>query len=332
MKRIVGFMALSGLLTLCIGVASKTFVLNKVYDSYGLSYEENFKTLILGDSHAQHAFDPGYIEGSMNVALGGEPYFYTYYKLRFLLEHNSITERVILSFSYLNLAPGQTKKLYEENSQFTALFDRYFMLLDADGLREICKLENRFNSPFLTNVLKYRYGFPINGLYREIRLLGRRTENGNIPITALPFIGGFVDTSESDVREYVAREMERHKAAFLAHEGETAQLMVKYLKKIAFYCERRGVKLILVNTPIQHEYSGVYPKKTRDSYHAVLEDLKTLYPSVVFLDYERFDLPDEQFQNGHHLNKYGAEVFSREINSVLKAMRRDSQNHGEEER
>jgi len=293
-------------------------VLDKLYNPANLRYDKSFTTMILGDSHAQHAFDPQYIDNSINLALGAEPYFYTYYKLRFLLDNNPVTKRVILTFSYLNLAPGQTKKLHEEGSQFTALFDRYFMLLDGNGVRRIRNLNGWFSPPVVINVLKYRLGFPINGFSREMKLLLRRLREGRLSIRALPFIGGFVATSEANVEDYIAAEMKKHRMAFEAHGGKTADLMVEYLKKIAVHCEERGVELILVNTPIHEAYSGAYPEETRASFLAVLDDVRGLCPHLVFLDYEHFELPDEMFQNGHHLNKYGAEVFSREINSALR--------------
>lgn len=86
--------------------------------------------------------------------------------------------------------------------------------------------------------------------------------------------------------------------------GNKVELM--YLDKIINLCAANDVKLILISTPIYHTdrfFDTGYFYRT----------LKEKYGEIEFWDYTDFELPDSYFADVHHLNKWGAEQFTRHL-------------------
>src|SRR6266545_1841324 len=79
---------------------SKLFILNS--DVHGL---------IIGDSHTMTSLNPGMLPSFVNFSQMVESYFYTYYKLKHLLEKNPQIKTVVLGYSYHNLVISQDRSI-----------------------------------------------------------------------------------------------------------------------------------------------------------------------------------------------------------------------------
>ena len=83
---------------------------------------------------------------------------------------------------------------------------------------------------------------------------------------------------------------------------------IKYLHKIIDYCNSYSLKLFLVYFPVYHpEYYY-----DQDYYY---EQIGKIKPSegIKFLDYSNYPIPDSCRYDAHHLNKDGAEMFTKII-------------------
>ena len=83
-----------GLLVAGVGVIPAVRTL--LHEPYRV--DESVTTVITGDSHVQIAINDGSMGETRNIALFSEPYIYSYYKLKEILEHNHNIEKVILGF------------------------------------------------------------------------------------------------------------------------------------------------------------------------------------------------------------------------------------------
>ena len=87
------------------------------------------KNIILGHSHAECAFNDIIIENFKNVSKSGEAYFYTFFKIRKLIEDNSSIKVVYIEFTNnqinysMNNWIWKEKYLYENYPTYSSLMD-----------------------------------------------------------------------------------------------------------------------------------------------------------------------------------------------------------------
>ena len=69
-----------------------------------LKIERNVESVFFGDSHIEMAINDSLTLNSMNFGLQSESYYFTYYKIRFLLKHKHSVRKIYVGFSYHNLS------------------------------------------------------------------------------------------------------------------------------------------------------------------------------------------------------------------------------------
>jgi len=89
------------------------------------------------------------------------------------------------------------------------------------------------------------------------------------------------------------------------------KLKISYLHKFVDDCERSGIKLILVASPLWYRFKGenFVPIKHISSLH-----------KITFVDYsnnKEFVHNNKLFKDGNHLNSYGADEFTKELCNYL---------------
>ena len=267
--------------------------------------------LVLGDSHPECSLNPEYMTGVENISLSSEHYLLTFYKLKALLDANPQIHTVILGYSVHNLNQFYDDFLKkEEHSQLW--LNIYFPLLDEEGLDMI-----RAAPGYFVSSLKYQYGVPLRIdfflLYKLVR--------GTLHVTDFSFWGHFREGQLSLLQDkYLRRTIEIH----FYENGKVQGLspfQMYYLFKIAEYCERRQVNLILLMTPLHEKYHKNIPPGFSRFYHQLAETLTRRYPHTHFWDFSELPLPDIFFRDPDHLNKYGAARFSTMIMKQLKNSR-----------
>src|SRR5687768_8940325 len=89
------------LFSVCISLVFSTNVLfNSIYFSNNpFILNEKIDTVVTGNSSSMSAFNPEVMGNIANVSQGAEKYQFSYYKLRYLLEHNKNIKNIILSIS-----------------------------------------------------------------------------------------------------------------------------------------------------------------------------------------------------------------------------------------
>ena len=86
---------------------------------------------------------------------------------------------------------------------------------------------------------------------------------------------------------------------------------VTYLKRILELAQLYQIKPILVSMPLYRAENFF----DMDTFYRVL---KEEFPDVEFWDYSNFPLGDDCRQDINHLNRWGAEIFSRELAERMK--------------
>ena len=275
------------LLIVLTGVFGITYLLSYRNVSK-LTLDGNIHTLICGDSHTKTALNDSIIPNSLNIAHSSEHYLYSYNVLRVLLKNNPQVSTVILGLSYHNLSSFYDDYIFEPDmTQY--MYPRYFTVLDGKAMSLII----RDNFDGFQRDFKDIY----HGIYRHIN--ARELDDYS-------FIGSFYKSSRNNKNDStVNRALQEHYYNNDNSLQEISAFQLEYLMKIMKLCVNEKVKLILINCPLSNEYKSQVPQKFLDSY-----DLEAYEYGHYLLDYHDFDVPEEFWGDGDHLNILGSEIFS----------------------
>jgi hypothetical protein len=258
--------------------------------------------LLLGDSHAETAFNDSIILHSQNIAFHAEHYLFTYFKLKKLLEANPTIDKVVLSFGPHNISQGADITIFSE-SRNSRSFARYFMLLDSEGVDDTYSPSQNWR----TNYLKWKLGIPFQ-LKLEAKLIYKTIFSKPVSINDFPFNGEFYASSKHSFKKVNATiQAHYYKNNILLKESDLA---IKYLYKIINLTKAKGVKLYLVNTPLHELYTNNIPDYFRKAYKKETNRISKNYPNVVYIDLSQIELDENNFGDYHHVNYKGSKVVS----------------------
>jgi hypothetical protein len=307
-KKVIIFLFLGLLLLVVLSLFNKQVVLKAVYNPEFFRLPDHVKTVITGGSDMQFGLNPEFIKNSCNIARPAENYFYAYYKIKFLLNSNNKIKNIILGYNSAILSKNSENDLYgPQSAQFHKL---YFMLLDKDGVDKIY----RRNRDFYFFYAKYCLGVPLE-LQQELNLLQNIVFN-NVSVYRYPFCEGF--------RNHKGRldiPFDTFFANFFRDSNNqlapASKIMIESLEEIAKICRDKGVRLILISSPVKQEWLKRFPPNYRQLGAQTVKKLKEINPQITYYDFSTFSLSDDCFVDWIHLNNKGNDIFSREINKLF---------------
>ena len=255
----------------------------------------NAKQIILGDSHAVTGMDPGLLSSCENFSRHSEHPFFTYHKLKWIIQGNPSVKRVLFTFSHHNLMSDMS--LTSEGWQVDML-PRYFPIIEIDTLLQ----ELDLNKTILKNIVIQKIGFMNGSTVHD-------TKNSIIKdysSSNFKFLGAFLSKNNSNLSvESLDLSIKRH---YENRAPESKNRNVYYLREIIAFCKLEKIQVVIVVTPLFHEYRKRIPLKVKNSFNEILEELKT--KGITVIDMSSMSLPDESFGDGDHLNAFGAKDFS----------------------
>jgi hypothetical protein len=263
--------------------------------------EINSELLIYGSSRAWVHVDPNIIKDTLkiesyNFGMDGQNFWLQYLRHKKFLKYNNPPKKIILCTDVFSFAKNEN--LYGMN-QFLP-----FMLFDFD----IVSYTSKYNGFDIAD-----YFIPLIRYYGKI--------NGNNSVFNTNF------NSNQKYRDRGYRGMEKEwnddfsKAKIknpnysINCDFEIVNLFDKFLTD----CEKDGIKVYLVNTP---EY--IEGQKYVTNRKQILNKIEfySKKHNLPFLNYSDDDIchNKDYFYNSTHLNKKGAEIFSRKLASDLKSL------------
>jgi len=263
--------------------------------------------LILGDSHAMTALDPERIPGAVNVAQDAEPLVATYFKCRFILDRNPGVRGVILGISYNSLAAYNDRKFAEE-PWATAMFERYYPVLDFRGLDDVAVARDVYNNSWL------RHSVLVNP---EAWKSWVRQRTGSRKVRH-PYIGRFQTFTRSRLETGALEDAIRRHYGAAAGNAEVSAVAGAYLRRIAALTGNRGVRLYLVILPVHPDYAARVPEAVRHGLRTLTADLAG-GQDVTLIDFRSEVFPDTYFADHDHLNRKGADAVSSRVAAAVRA-------------
>jgi len=240
--------------------------------------------LIMGDSQMQK-FSPDLIDGDVeNVASPGEHYFVTYSKLRKMLaakDHKIRT--ILLGVSLHNFSPDFISHFDPDHAEgkFTVQHGMFFFDLFANEFIQPHQLI--LDKNFFLGVIKG----PVWG--HEV------------------FIHQNPDT--------VLVDWELKYMFDGSFKANLSQAQPFYLEKIVGLCEQENISLVFISAPV-HQY---YKSHVDPVYYQTLQKVVSDHGNLPYVNFLNDSTKSIYMNDSNHLNKEGAEAYTRKINLELKS-------------
>ncbi len=282
-------------------ISSVTFIIFYILSCQIMNNTSSFKIdghiskLIMGDSQAECSYNDLFIENTLNIADSGESYFYTYFKLKKIVEDNQQISKVYLEFSNNKIFKNEEEKIWGKN--YLSRLKNYASLIPIKEQLFLLKKSGKvFLNPFLR-------AFNNN----LIHLISLKTSYHK------DRFGGYLKLKDSKIG-YINTHKDSLANIFLKREFFNVEDFKKtnsyrYLKKIINLCKEKRIEIILVRSPKNSCYLMI------NSEIAFQKNISQ-FKDVTFLDFKDFFLEDDAYRDCEHLNSTGAKIFSSYFNKT----------------
>ncbi|MCD8284124.1 MAG: hypothetical protein LUD52_05330 [Opitutae bacterium] len=253
------------------------------------------KTIIfIGDSHVERGVDDKFIPGGFNFSKSWESYLNIYPRLKKLLDKNPQITTVFIGVTPHSIRENADIRLYNNDTMY--LLCRNLGIYSMEELKHI-EIDTYFGYLFTEKGFK-------DGLDLFWGLITKNSQE------ILKEMGCFDAVEGRNLQKDLVPEVV-HRRLYSEGDGEGHppygnEVQKKYLRKIVDMARAHGARVIFLNPPIYHveEFFDV-------PYFENL--LKTEFADVEFWDYVNFSVPEDCWQNENHINRWGAEILSKEL-------------------
>ena len=149
LKKIALFVFMPSLLGLILFYLSGAYITSHSVDS---QISNDVRFILIGDSHVNQAFDERFLPKSENIATTSESLYFSYYKLKVVLDNYPSVEKVFLGLSYHNISNYYDRFISGKFSATTA--PKYFYLLPTNEKMKHLYWNSSKTVPFIKVVFK----------------------------------------------------------------------------------------------------------------------------------------------------------------------------------
>ena len=287
MKKLINrtllFLTISAIFSLLLGFLS-VVITNKTFNFEFKKYQN---ILIVGNSHTECSISDKILSNSVNISQSASSYFYSYIKVREFVKRNPTIDTVIISFSDNDLFSEKEKWLSSTEKIRNKMTRMIFLFNTEDYLTLFC------SNPITTSLQSFIVYSDFYNLY-----IHRRS-----------FIGGYDQLNKNKIKESILEfNQDTPKIDY-----KIAHTELKYLLKIYELCEKEGVHLILLNSPV-HPVLQSHFSLIKDRNYKIASEKMT---NATFLDHSSYKLDNSMFADLSHLNGTGSISYSLFLKSVF---------------
>jgi hypothetical protein len=278
-------------IVLCLaGLTYMQFQIQRTFQKY--MHDSICTSLFVGDSHVQYAIDNTLLNNANTIANTGESFYFTYYKLKTVIEANDQIKKVYLGLSYHSLSNYYERFIWGEYSE--AIAKKYYFLLPFSEQVQMFYWNRSHVFVFLKTVIQ------------------QGIEQLNMNYT---FAGKFQNEFKNTIAVKTSED-KRLKFQFFKENGEPNEFSafnLEYLNKIIDLCAENKIKLYFLNTPL-HAY---YQKQIPEVYKQKLNQIVAT-KQIGLVDLSNFQLSDSCFiPDGDHVSLKGAVKTSIEMKRLM---------------
>lgn len=261
---------------------------------YGLN--QDVRTLFIGDSRFANGVDDSMIPHSLNVSADADNYLTAYLRIKFILENQNSVKTIFIVFSPDIMGEEADSRLYAKYLM-AGKIPQYFPLFSYEEWFRYISFDA---AELLHNIAGRPFRILVNAFSQE---------------AFCSQLGGYRISTSKKLQESITLVRDRLKKAPAVPSDQPQRYGNKvskiYLEKIRAYCNERGIRLIGIAVP-HYLANEVFDL---NSYR---ETLSKNYSDLEVWDYLEMKFPDDCWQDINHLNRWGAEIFSRELAERMK--------------
>ena len=249
-------------------------------NSYSLEIPKEKTVLLIGESQSQAAVDDSKIQNLYNSSQAQDRYLSMYCRLKALLDVNSQIDTVIISLTPHSINRGKDD-FWTMGGYIRQNVQTYGALLGPEEWMLMFR-----HAPELTLaeiVTPLRYYWEVDETYMS--------KYGSFSAADYCALQANIDEGGTSLK---------------VDPSYGNRLTLEYLDKMIKLCEERDIKVIALNTPVYQAWKYEEPQYYYDY-------LSQTYPDLELWDYLDADIPDDYRRDINHLNKKGAEWFTKEI-------------------
>jgi hypothetical protein len=254
--------------------------------------KSNITNIFVGDSHIESAINDSIIPQSLNLATSAESFYFSYFKLKMLLEKCPSINHVYLGVSYHSLSTYYDRFISGDFSVTTS--PKYFYLLTPKEQIRIIYWNKANPVSLMKSIINQGIAQLLHGQYS--------------------FMGGFSNYFKETAA--VNSSMDKRLLFQYYNNGNLntfSEFNIHYLNEIIGLCKIRGVEFTILNTPLHEYYYKKVPKEYKDKLNEIVTTNKLNY-----IDLTNLILSDKCFiQDGDHVSYLGAEKTSIELRKIM---------------
>jgi hypothetical protein len=275
---------------LCVGFLGGTDYLINRKENFQLNPQHS--NLILGHSHSECSMNDALIQHTLNLSQSGEAYFYSFVKIRKLLETNPGIKHVYVEFTNNCIITEMNDWLYADK-YMVYRYPKYSAMMTLEDKFQLAKHNptSFFKAQPMSVKTKLKYLF-----------------SGSQEFVKTVNWGGYISLD----RIFTTADSIRKVKNFGPQQTiEISEDNLIYLRKIVDVCHDRGVAISFIRSPQHHAYPLLKNEPLLSSI------LKSRFPEVPYLDFNTFPIPTDGFADLEHLNKNGSTRFSLAMDTVM---------------
>lgn len=294
--------------------------------------KKNSKRLVLGHSHPECAYNDSIIQNFESLAQSAESYFYTYIKLKKIVQSNNQVSTVFLEFTNYAIDDDWDKIYTWSDNVISKKYPKYSTIIETPDLFVL--LKNNFSavvnaqSVSLKNNLNFiktkKINLPISCKWGGYYHLNRDKTDSLVTVLSSKKTLNVQQTDKLVSTNFkyifkIIRFFKKNKTNNFSlknvlnslQTNKLASTNLKYLFKIIKLCKKHKVKLYLIRSPMHPKYPGL----NNESYFLNFKETKL--SNIEFLDFKDFPLKNSEFGDLNHLNHKGAKIYSEWFNTML---------------
>jgi len=267
--------------------------------NYFINKNANFKLgndidkIMLGNSQPECAYNDSLIFNFKNLAKSAETYFYTYQKLKKVVEQNPQIKTVFIEFNPTNVLVREDQKIWRDR-YINHHLPNYNAFLDSKDHKLLV----------LKNSVGYQHAI-LKSLSRNIERIASNRYN------YIDSIGGYLYLNRNKITKNPDSLAPNNNKQYQIENVNLSTYDILYLDKIIQLCHTKNITIYLIRSPYHKQYIG-------NAYESIFQQIKKeRYGNIEFLDFKDFPLHNDEFGDLQHLNYKGARKFSSWFNKNI---------------